>query len=230
MSRRQKLEKFQAISQMPHVYQNFSYEQPTLINYKGNPVELAGSWNADHFKREAPLVLELACGRGEYCIGLAQLYPAANYIGIDIKGARIWKGAKTAVENKLTNVAFLRTRIECIEHFFGKEEVDTIWIIFPDPFLKTSKSNRRLTAPPFLDRYKRMLKKNGTIKLKTDSPELFEFTLEVIQASKDVETVTQIRNIHDVDHGLPELDIITYYEQQHIANKREINYLEFRFA
>ena len=230
MSRRQKLEKFHAIGQMPHVYQNYSYEHPALIDHNGTAVDMAGKWNAFHFGQSLPLVLELACGRGEYALGLAHRFPQNNYIGIDIKGARIWKGASEVLDQHLTNVAFVRTRIECIEHFFGRNEVDTIWIIFPDPFLKSSKSNRRLTAPPFLDRYNRILKKNGTIKLKTDSPELLDFTLEVIQANNDIDIVTQIRNIHELDHGLPELDIITYYERQHIADGKEINYLEFRFV
>jgi len=227
MSRRQKLEKFEAISAMPHVYQNYTYEKPVLINHEGTEVDMRGNWNADHFDREAPLVLELACGRGEYSLGLADLYPDQNYIGVDIKGARIHKGAMTATQQALKHVAFMRTKIECIEHFFKTQEVDTIWIIFPDPFLKTRKSNRRLTSPPFIERYRKILNKSGTIKLKTDSPELYEFTLEVIEKDPAIKIIKNFQDIHTLDHGLPELNIITYYEKMHIADGRKINYLEF---
>ncbi len=229
MSRRQKLEKFEAISSMPHVYQNYSYDQPELINYQRESVSLAGKWNTDHFGKQAPLILELACGRGEYCLGLVELYPENNYIGVDIKGARIWKGAEQALERNLSQVAFLRSKIEIIDRFFGIEEVDTIWIIFPDPFLKSSKSNRRLTAPPFLDKYRKILSKKGSIKLKTDSPELFEFTLDVINSDPSTQIVNRIDDIHHTDHDLAELNIITYYEKMHLANNRIINYIEFKF-
>jgi len=229
MSRRQKLEKFQAISSMPHVYQNYSYDQPDLINHERQSVNLAGRWNADHFGRSAPLVLELACGRGEYCLGLAELYPVNNYIGVDIKGARIWKGAEQALKGNLAQVAFLRSKIEVIDRFFGVEEIDTIWIIFPDPFLKATKSNRRLTSPAFLDKYRKILSKKGSIKLKTDSPELFEFTLEVIAADNTIQIINRIDDVHHTDHDLAELNIITYYEKMHLADNRIINYLEFRF-
>lgn len=229
MSRRQKLEKFQAISQMPHVYQNYTYENPELINHQGKGVKLAGRWNDAHFQRKAPLVLELACGRGEYSLGLAALAPENNYVGIDIKGARIHQGATRAQERQLEHVAFVRTKIECIEHFFGAGEVDTIWIIFPDPFLKSRKANRRLTAPVFLRQYRRLLKPGGTIKLKTDSPELYVFTHEVIATNPSIRIVKQIEDLHTQHHGMPELDIITYYEKMHIADGRKINYLEFEF-
>jgi tRNA (guanine-N7-)-methyltransferase len=228
MSRRQKLERFQAINGMPNVYQNESYEQPALINHEFKPVSLAGQWNVEHFKRDAPLILELACGRGEYCLGLASLYPDNNYIGVDIKGARIWRGALTAIENEMHQIAFLRAKIEYIEHFFSAGEVDEIWIVFPDPFLKSRKANRRLTAPPFLDRYRKILNPNGRIKLKTDSPVLHEFTLDVIENDADVEIVNRIDDLHTKDHGMAELNIITHYEKMHLADQRKINYLEFR--
>ncbi|MCL4150026.1 UNVERIFIED_CONTAM: hypothetical protein GTU68_001949 [Idotea baltica] len=187
---------------------------------------MAGKWHT-HFRREAPLVLELACGRGEYSLGLAELSPENNYIGVDIKGARIHQGAVLAAEQNLNQVAFLRTKIEYIDHFFAPEEIDTIWIIFPDPFLKSHKSNRRLTSPRFIDRYRKILNKNGTVKLKTDSPLLYEYTLEVIKNDPSIKIVNRIDDVHHVDHDLDELRIITYYEKMHIARGRKINYIEF---
>ena len=226
MSRRQKLERFEAIGNMSHVFQNFTYDPPKLIDGKGEAVDMAGKWTR-HFERDAPLVLELACGRGEYCLGLAELYPENNYIGVDIKGARIHQGAVRAEQTNLSQIAFLRTKIEYIDCFFGKEEVDTIWIIFPDPFLKTHKANRRLTSPQFMSRYRNILKKHGSVKLKTDSPELYEYTLEVVNNDNEIKILNQIEDLHRASHELPELNIITYYERMHLAKGRKINYIEF---
>ena len=156
---------------------------------------MAGRWS-QHFGRQSPLVVELACGRGEYSLGLAEIDPDNNYIGVDIKGARIYQGAKYAEEQNLPQVAFLRTKIEYIDHFFAAGEVDTIWIIFPDPFLKSHKANRRLTSPPFLSRYRKILSKNGSIKLKTDSIELFEFTLDVIDADDSISITNIIEDVY----------------------------------
>ncbi|MCL4162187.1 UNVERIFIED_CONTAM: hypothetical protein GTU68_051039, partial [Idotea baltica] len=137
---------------------------------------MRGRWREQHFGNKAPLILELACGRGEYTLALAAHFKEQNFIGVDIKGARIWKGAKMALEQQLDNAAFLRTRIEQIELFFTPEEVDEIWITFPDPFLKKGKANRRLTSASFLDRYRKILKKGGLLHLKTDDPTLYNFT------------------------------------------------------
>lgn len=229
MSRRRKLEKFEALNHMPHVFQNYSYDNPALINSEGEKAKLAGRWNMEYFKKEAPLVVELACGRGEYALGLAELYPDRHYIGVDIKGARIWKGASLALERELQQVAFIRSKIECIDHFFGTGEIDEIWIIFPDPFLKAGKSNRRLTSPVFLDRYKKILSSEGRIKLKTDSPELFEFTMEVLKADTRIEITQVLEDVHHIEHDIPALNIITYYEKMHIADGRKINYIEFKY-
>ncbi len=229
MSRRQKLEKFHALGGMPHVFQNYSYDRPVLIDNKNEERKLAGVWNKIHFRRVAPLILELACGRGEYSIGLAKLFPRRNYVGMDIKGARIYKGATIATKEGLSQVAFIRSKIECIDHFFSAGEVDEIWIVFPDPFLKSKKANRRLTAPPFLARYKNLLKIDGSIKLKTDSPELYEYTMDVIEHNPSIRIKREIKDIHNADHNLPELNILTYYERQHIENGRKINYVEFTF-
>ncbi|MDV7393184.1 tRNA (guanosine(46)-N7)-methyltransferase TrmB, partial [Arthrospira platensis SPKY1] len=152
----------------------------------GVPVDHSKEWNNFFFDKHNPIVIELACGRGEYSIALAEMNPHINYIGVDIKGARIWKGAKIALERNLSNVAFLRTRIENIESFFKPGTVSEIWITFPDPFLKKSKSNRRLTSPAFLRRYRNIMGKGGIVHLKTDSEELFEFTIEVLNSDKNV--------------------------------------------
>ena len=176
MSTRNKLQKFAELLRMPNVYESFDPTNPQLTGPEGAPVERRGSWARDHFGNDNPVVLELACGRGEYTLDLARQYPDRNFIGVDIKGARIWRGAKTALAEGLDNAAFLRTRIEVIDAFFAAGEVAEIWITFPDPFLKKGKENRRLTAPRFLRLYQKMLAPRGLAHLKTDSRELYEFT------------------------------------------------------
>jgi tRNA (guanine-N7-)-methyltransferase len=171
------------------------------------------------------LVLELACGKGDYTIALAREHPEQNFIGVDIKGARMWLGAKTALENSIPNAAFLRTRIEFIERFFGPQEVSEIWITFPDPF--EGKATRRLTSPPFLDRYRKILSPGGIIHLKTDSDLLYEYTLEVIAEDP---RCTLIYSNDDIYHGplpFPELDHKTYYEKKHLRDGRRIKYVKF---
>jgi len=146
MATRNKLQKFAELLRMPNVYECFDFMHPELTGKDGTLVELKGRWGADHFGNAKPITLELACGRGEYTVDLARQYPERNFIGVDIKGARIWKGARIALAEELHNAAFLRTRIEAIDHFFAPGEIAEIWITFPDPFLKKGKSNRRLTA------------------------------------------------------------------------------------
>ena len=147
---------------------------------------LKGRWHSDYFKNSNPLVLELGCGKGEYTIGLSENNHSKNYIGVDIKGNRIWVGAKYAIENNLNNVAFLRTRIDFIEHCFLENEIDEIWITFPDPQPQSTRKRSRLTNPLFLNRYKKILKKGGLIHLKTDSTSLYEYTLQVIEENKNL--------------------------------------------
>jgi len=230
MSRRNKLLKFSELLTFPNVYENFSYENPTLIGQNGLTEELKGNWNVHHFKNDQPITLELACGRGEYALQLAANYPSRNFIGVDIKGARIWKGATNALEQNLVNVAFLRTRIELIEKFFGPNEIDEIWITFPDPFLKKGKDNRRLTAIPFLHRYKNILSKDGVIHLKTDSPELYEFSMEKLTAANFVNIQETNEDIYANELPIPELDYKTYYEKMHLAIGRKIRYVRFSFV
>jgi tRNA (guanine-N7-)-methyltransferase len=227
MSRRNKLLKFSEIASFDNVYENFNVSDPQLIA-KGNvPISLNGKWASAHFKNNKPVTLELACGRGEYTVALSEMFPARNFIGIDIKGARIWKGAKQAIAQNLTNAAFLRTRIECIDAFFAPGEVDEIWITFPDPFPRIGQSNRRLTAKIFLDLYRKILKHRGKIHLKTDNTGIFLSTLEVIA---DCETCLIHQQIDDIDaHSqlMPELSIPTYYERVHRQAGARIKYVCF---
>ncbi|WP_235298160.1 tRNA (guanosine(46)-N7)-methyltransferase TrmB [Portibacter marinus] len=230
MASRNKLQKFAEIVSFPNVYENYDPKHPQLVGINHEPIDLKGKWNGGHFKIEHPLVLELACGRGEYSLGLGEMYPSKNFIGVDVKGARIWKGAKQALDSKMNNVAFLRTRIEQINLFFDKAEVSEIWITFPDPFLKDSKENRRLTSPNFLNRYKEILEPGGIINLKTDSPELYAYTKEVLVERDDLETIYDKDDIYSDDLEFQELEIKTYYERSHLLDGRKIKFLKFRFV
>ena len=187
---RHKLKKFAQLESFPNYYDNTDVRDPKNLVFMGQKVAIKGKWSSDYFKNDNPITLELACGRGEYAVALGRMFPDRNFIGVDIKGARIHQGATTALNEGLTNVAFLRTRIEMIEHFFAKDEVDEIWITFPDPFLRDADADKRLTAAPFLQRYRHFLQPDGVVHLKTDSPDLYDFTLEIC---KNTETkATQI--------------------------------------
>lgn len=195
---------------------------PNVLIY---PEGMQGKWH-QHFKNTHPVTLELACGKGDYTLGLARIFPDRNFIGVDLKGNRIWKGAKTALEAPLPNVAFLRTQIDKLDNYFAAGEIEEIWITFPDPFLRNSKAKKRLTHPKFLQLYQPLLAPGATINLKTDSPELYAFTLEAIGASG----CTLLENIPDV-YALPEvpplLQIQTFYEGMHLADRRTIRYIKF---
>ena len=193
----------------------------------GAPIDLRGKWAEQHFGNAQPLTLELACGRGEYTLGLAKRYPERNFIGVDIKGARIWKGAHLALNEGLTNVAFLRTRIEQIALFFAPQEVAEIWITFPDPFLRESKANRRLTSPFFIAQYRRILAPNGIVHLKTDEPNLYAFTLETLAADAATALLYSDDDIYALPLPFPELELKTYYEQMHLAEGKTIKYVRF---
>ena len=189
---------------------------------------LKGQWNQQFFKNNNPLVLELGCGKGEYTVGLAGLYPKKNFIGIDIKGARFWRGAKTAIENKLSNVAFIRAQIELIESLFEANEVDEIWITFPDPQIKYKRTKHRMTNETFLKRYKNILNETGIIHLKTDSEFMHGYTLGLLHGQGHE---IQYAN-HDVyrQEGSPEevTAIQTFYESQYLATKKAITYIKFK--
>ncbi len=192
------------------------------------PENMRGQWNR-FFGNQHPLTLELACGRGEYTVGLATMHPENNYVGVDVKGNRIYLGAKKALDEQLNNAAFLRTQIEMIGEYFGDNEVDEIWITFPDPQLRWSKSKHRLTHPRFLRTYKKFLKPGGLIHLKTDSPDLFRFTLTVIDLFQ-LELIDGNADVYGGAQIAPELKIKTHYEKLDIAGSNKIHYLCFRIT
>ena len=200
-------------------------ELKTFPNVLEFPEGIAGQWHA-FFKNTNPIVLELACGKGEYAVGLGRMYPNKNFIGIDQKGNRIWVGAKKALNEQLNHVAFLRTQIDQVNNYFGRGEVEEIWITFPDPQLRLSKVKKRLTHPKFLRLYQEFLKPGGRIHLKTDSPDLYAFTKLVIGMygcilHRDYENVYSEENISD------ELKIKTHYESLDIAGSNRVHYLCF---
>ncbi|RZM18890.1 MAG: tRNA (guanosine(46)-N7)-methyltransferase TrmB [Pedobacter sp.] len=195
---------------------------PNVLQY---PENMNGNWK-QFFNNEHPITLELACGKGEYAIGLGRLYPNRNFIGVDLKGNRIWVGAKTALREGLSNIAFLRTQIVRLANYFNQGEVSDIWITFPDPQLRMSKAKKRLTHPSFLRMYQTILAPNGRIHLKTDSPNLYRFTKTVIEMYGCI--------VHaDYDHvaeqapGDQELQIKTHYESLDIAQSNRIHYISF---
>jgi tRNA (guanine-N7-)-methyltransferase len=191
------------------------------FNWKGN-------WNKFFFKNDNPIVLELGCGKGEYSVGLAQRYPNKNFIGIDIKGARFWRGAKTAVETGLNNVGFLRTQIELIEFCFSENEVDEIWITFPDPQIKYKRTKHRLTNSLFLQYYKKVVKKDGIIHLKTDSEFMYGYTLGLLHGEGH-EVIYANHNVYR-NEGSPEVvtAIQTFYEKQYLEINKPITYIQFK--
>jgi tRNA (guanine-N7-)-methyltransferase len=217
---KRKLERFKVIESLPNVI------EPTKEIYH----YVRGKWNDDHFKNDNPITIELACGRGEYTVGLASLFPDRNYIGVDIKGERIWKGGTLAVEGRLTNVAFLRTMILLIENFFSDGEVSEIWITFPDPRPKKRDIKRRLTSPRFLAIYKRLLKPGGYVRLKTDNTPLFDYTLEELLQRKDIEDLKFTHDLYNSDLREECFDIKTRYEQACASKGELIKYLRFRFS
>ena len=183
-----------------------------------------GTWGTDIFKNENPIILELACGKGEYSVGLGQLYPDKNFIGFDLKGNRLWVGADKAIELGLDNVRFFRAYIDHLDQFFGENEIDELWIIFPDPQLK--KDRKKLTSPKFLDLYRPLLKSGARINLKTDSPELYDFTLETI-SDLNLKMHKNIADVYKECPNDPELSIQTYYEKQHLKSGRSIRFISF---
>ena len=219
----------------------FSNVHEFLFTERKTDFKLKGKWNAEYFKNENPIVLELGCGKGEYSIGLAEKYPHKNFIGLDIKGARIWRGSKNAQEKNLHNVAFLRTQIEFIESCFAKDEVSEIWLTFPDP--QPNKEKKRLTHLIFLNRYKNVLQPHGIVHLKTDSRELYEFTQEVLSSSsslpqgKGENSYALLCSTNDLygsnslslGEGWSEATSLkTHYEKLFTAKGKKITYLKFR--
>ena len=215
-----KLAKFADMTEFPHVFQYpFS-----VLQEKG--FDLKGKWNRDFFKNDRPIVLELGCGKGEYTVGLAKLFPEKNFIGVDIKGARMWTGAKQALDERLSNVAFLRTHIELIDHFFAADEVSEIWITFPDP--QMNKLNKRMTSTRFMKLYQQIVTGNGLIHLKTDSSFMFSYTSAMVELNRLPELLLTDDLYHDNQFRNDKiLNIQTYYEQQWIARGLNIKYIRF---
>ncbi len=218
-----KLKKFAEVATFPNVFQPSGPIEP------GMKFALKGKWH-EHFKNENPIVLELACGRGEYTVGLARRYPHKNFIGMDVKGARIWKGAKAALHDKLHNAAFARNRIDFIEAYFEKNEVSEIWIPFPDPFPR--KENKRLVSLAFIERYRNIAQKGTIIHLKTDNSELYEYAMEQIKEHKYKLKMSSADVYKDEKKLGPELyavltEIQTYYEKHFMAMGKKIHYVEF---
>lgn len=191
--------------------------------------KIKGNWLKKYFENGNPIVVELACGRGEYTIGMARMFADRNFIGVDIKGDRIWKGSGIAIEEGLNHVAFLRTEILLLDKFFETDEIDELWITFPDPRPRDRDEKRRLTSTRFLNNYKRLVKPGGTIRFKTDNTDLFNFTLETLQSREDI---ADLRYTHDLYYSdlRPECyDIRTRYEQKFSAEGHDIKYLRFSF-
>jgi tRNA (guanine-N7-)-methyltransferase len=191
---------------------------------------IRGLWCTEYFKNTNPITLELACGRGEYTIGLARLFPDKNFIGVDIKGERIWKGSTLALEEKLNNAAFLRTHILLIENFFQPAEVSEVWLTFPDPRPRKRDIKRRLTSPRFLDLYKRLLQPGGFVRLKTDNTQLFEYTLEELHLRTDILELAYTADVYHSELEKECFDIKTRYEQEFSQKGEKIKYLRFRFV
>lgn len=195
---------------------------PNVLQYPG---DMKGRWK-HFFRNNNPIVLELACGKGEYTVSLARMYPEKNFIGIDIKGNRIWVGAKKALNENLSNSAFLRTQIDQLNDYFSEKEVEEIWLTFPDPQLRTSKAKKRLTHPKFLRIYQQILRPGGFIHLKTDSPALYRFTLLVIKQYHCI-LHEEYKNLYGLGDISEELKIKTYYESLDIAESRRVHYIKF---
>lgn len=202
--------------------------QPSREELLEGAFPLKGNWNTDFFENEKPLVLELGCGKGEYSLGLAERYPDKNFIGVDIKGARFWKGAKTALEEKLENVAFVRMQIELIDQAFAENEVSEIWITFPDPQVKYKRTKHRMTNSDFLSAYKKILKPEGFIHLKTDSEFLHGYTLGLLHGAGH-EVVYAHHDVYGNAYSPEEVTSIqTFYEKQYLEHGKKITYIKFK--
>ncbi|WP_452227427.1 tRNA (guanosine(46)-N7)-methyltransferase TrmB [Lacinutrix cladophorae] len=222
MGSKNKLKRFKENETFKNVF------EPTREALVDAEYELKGNWCSSFFKNNNPLVLELGCGKGEYSVALAKKYPNKNFIGIDIKGARFWRGAKTAIEEKIPNVAFIRTQIELVEHVFAENEVDEIWITFPDPQIKYKRTKHRMTNSTFLKRYKNILKADGVMNLKTDSEFMHGYTLGLLHGEGH-EVLYANHNVYKQE-GSPEevTSIQTFYESQYLKEDKAITYIRFK--
>ena len=222
MGSKNKLKRFKENETFDNVF------QPSRDDLVKSNYNLKGNWNKTVFKNDHQLILELGCGRGEYSVELAKKYPQKNFIGIDIKGARFWRGAKTAVEEHISNVAFLRTQIELVDFAFAENEVDEIWITFPDPQIKYKRTKHRMTNSEFLKRYKTILKPDGVVNLKTDSEFMHGYTLGLLHGEGH-EVLYANHNVYKQE-GSPKdvTSIQTYYESQYLEQNKPITYIRFK--
>lgn len=222
MGSKNKLKRFKENETFPNVF------QPTREELVDDTFGLKGQWRDKVFKNDNPLVLELGCGKGEYTVGLAERYPNKNFVGVDIKGARFWRGAKTAIEQEISNAAFIRTQIELIEHVFEQNEVDEIWITFPDPQIKYKRTKHRLTNLQFLERYKKVLKADGLVHLKTDSEFMHGYTLGLLHGL-GCEVLYANHNVYKLEGSPKEVtEIQTFYENQYLEKDKAITYIRFK--
>jgi tRNA (guanine-N7-)-methyltransferase len=215
-----KIKKFAELKSFGNVF------QPGFGEIFSDDYYLKGKWRKSYFSNENPVILELGCGKGDYTVRLAEQYPSLNFIGIDIKGARIWTGARYAADNNLKNVAFIRARIEFITSFFARNEINEIWLTFPDPQLKKRRNKKRLTGSIFLGMYRQFLTDGGIIHLKTDNKDLFEYTRKLVLHNK-FRLIYETEDLYKSDiKGAPR-DIRTYYENQFLEKGMNIFYLSF---
>lgn len=222
MGSKNKLKRFKENETFANVF------QPTREEVTSGEFKLKGKWNSDFFKNDKPIIVELGCGKGEYTIGLAEQNQNANYVGIDVKGARFWRGAKTAVDNGLHNVAFIKTQIELLDYIFNENEIDEIWITFPDPQIKYKRTKHRMTNSEFLQLYKKVLKTDGVINLKTDSEFMHGYTLGLLHGEGH-EVIYANHNVY-VNEGSPKevTEIQTFYENQYLEVNKAITYIRFK--
>jgi tRNA (guanine-N7-)-methyltransferase len=212
-----------------HFAENITFDNFIQLSYQEviSGVALKGKWKKNFFKNENPIILELGCGKGEYTVGLAEKYPDNNYIGLDMKGARMWRGCKTSQEKNLKNVAFIRTKIELIKYFFAKNEISEIWLTFPDPQPKKYKARKRLTSPHFLEIYNNILRPEGIIHLKTDNTGLFDYTLDVIKENGH-QLLYLTKNLYYSGYNDDKILINTFYEKMFLEQNTPIKYLKFK--